>query len=198
MVDKFFKDRHTRRVPTRVHRPAHVLQESLVNQASWPQLVEPAQASSDSPQRQTQFVGGGYVRINADFNETFRGDFNTPVRYSDHDPVYVQLTTAANITAQLAIARAGVVYNRTALTATSSVRVTNNTASAISGPLQLVITGLPDGVRLTNAASTSPASAIYNLAAPLAPGQTIIVPLAFSLNAVKAITYSATVFAGGL
>ncbi|HEY3441852.1 MAG TPA: endonuclease/exonuclease/phosphatase family protein [Paludibaculum sp.] len=151
-----------------------------------------------NPAALAQFVGGGYVRVNADFNETFRGNFNTPERYSDHDPVYVQLTTAANITAQLAIARAGIVYNRTALTATSSVRVTNNTAAPINGPLQLVITGLPDGVRLTNAASSSPASAIYNLAAPLAPGQTLIVPLAFSLNAVKSITYSAVVFAGGL
>jgi len=151
-----------------------------------------------NPAALAQFVGGGYVRVNADFNETFRGNFNTPVRYSDHDPVYVQLTTAANITAQVAIARTGIVYNRTALTATSSVRVTNNTASAISGPLQMVITGLPDGVRLTNAASTSPASAIYNLAAPLAPGQTIIVPLTFSLSAVKAITYATAIFAGGI
>lgn len=151
-----------------------------------------------NPAALSQFVGGGYVRVNADFNESFRGNFNTPERYSDHDPVYVQLTTAANVTAQLGIARAGIVYNRTALTATSSVRVTNNTASAISGQIQLVITGLPDGVRLTNAASSSPASAVYNLAAPLAPGQTVTVPLVFSLNAVKAINYTVAVFTGGI
>ena len=143
-----------------------------------------------------QLVGGGYARLNADFPETFRGNFTRPERYSDHDPVFAYLTTASNITAQTFLTRSGIVYNRTALTATSRVTIRNNTANTMTGPLSLVITGLPDGVTLTNAATG--AGAIYNLTAPLAPGQSVIVNLNFSLNAIKAINYTATVFSGTL
>ena len=151
-----------------------------------------------NPAALLQLVGGGYARVNADFPEIFRGDFNRPERYSDHDPVFAYLTTASNITAQTAFTRAGIVYNRAALTATSRITVCNNTASAFAAPLNLVITGLPAGVTLTNANSNTGAGAVYNLAAPLAPGQSVIVNLTFSLDAVKAITYSATVFLGTL
>ena len=68
----------------------------------------------------------------------------------------------------------------------------------MTGPLSLVITGLPDGVTLTNASAATGAGAIYNLTAPLAPGQSVIVNLNFSLNAIKAINYTATVFSGTL
>lgn len=145
-----------------------------------------------------QLVGGGYARINADFPEIFRGDFNRPERYSDHDPVFAYLTTASNITAQTVFTRAGTTYNRTALTATSRITVRNSTAGTLSGPLSLIITGLTDGVLLTNANATTGAGAIYNLAAPLAPGQSVTVNLDFSLNAIKAISYTATVFSGTL
>ena len=113
-----------------------------------------------NPAALQQIVGGGYARINADFPEIFRGDFNRPERYSDHDPVFAFLTTASNITAQTALTRAGTTYNRTALTATSRITVRNNTAGTMSGPLNLVITGLTDGVTLTNANATTGAGAV--------------------------------------
>ncbi len=136
--------------------------------------------------------------MNADFPEIFRGDFNRPERYSDHDPLFAYLTTAGNLTAQTTLTRAGVVYHRAALTATSRITVRNNTTSTIAGPLNLVITGLSDGVTLTNTTSNTGAGAVYNFAAPLAAGQSVIVNLTFSLDAIKAINYSATVFSGTL
>ena len=151
-----------------------------------------------NPAALQQLVGGGYARVNADFPEIFRGDFNRPERYSDHDPLFAYLTTASNTTGQTTLTRAGVVYKRAALTATSRITVCNNTASTIAGPLNLVITGLPDGVTLTNANSNTGAGAVYTLAAPLAAGQSTIVNLIFSLDAIKAINYSATVFSGTL
>jgi len=151
-----------------------------------------------NPAAVQQLVGGGYARLNADFPEIFRGDFNRPERYSDHDPVFAYLTTASNITAQTVVRRSGIVYNRTALTATSRVTIRNNTATTIACPLNLVITGLPDGVTLTNANAATGAGAIYNLTAPLAAGQSVIVNLNFSLNAIDAINYTAAVFSGTL
>jgi predicted extracellular nuclease len=151
-----------------------------------------------NPAAMQQLVGGGYARLNAEFPETFRGDFNRPERYSDHDPAFAYLTTAANITAQTAMTRAGILYNRTALTATSRITVRNNTASPMAGPLSLVISGLPNGVTLTNANAALGAGYVYNLAAPLAPGQSVTVNLMFSLNAIGPINYTANVFSGTL
>jgi len=151
-----------------------------------------------NPAALQQLIGGGYARINSDFPETFRGDFNRPERYSDHDPVFAYITTAANITNQTGLTRAGATYNRPALTATSRISVRNNTASPMNGPLSLVITGLPSGVALTNANAFTGAGAVYNLAAPLAPGASVIVNLSFSMDAFKAINYTANVFSGTL
>lgn len=151
-----------------------------------------------NPAALQQLVGGGYARLNAEFPESFRGDFNRPERYSDHDPAFAYLTTAANITAQTAMTRFGIIYNRTALTATSRITVRNNTASPMAGPLNLVISGLPSGVTLTNATAALGAAYVYNLAAPLAPGQSVTVNLNFSLNAIGPINYAANVFSGTL
>jgi hypothetical protein len=145
-----------------------------------------------------QLVGGGYARVNADFPEVFRNDFNRPERYGTFDPVFAYLTTAANVTAQTTVSRAGIIYNRAALTATTRIVVRNNTLNTMVGPLNVVITGLTDGVTLTNANSTTGAGAIYNLPVPLAPGQSVTVNLDFSIDAVKPINYTVNVFSGTL
>lgn len=151
-----------------------------------------------NPAAMAQFVGGGYARVNADFNETLRGDFSNPQRYSDHDPLVVQLTTASNVTSQLGITRTAQALNRATGLYQTTVRITNNTGSALSGPLQLVITGLTEGAKITNAASTTPASAVYNVPVPLAPGATASVLVTFSLDAAKPVVFTMNVFSGGL
>ena len=126
-----------------------------------------------------------------------------------HGPVAAMLESIATVVSEFdpglrvgiafpSVIRAGIVYNRTALTATSRITIRNNTANTMTGPLSLVITGLPDGVTLTNPNAATGAGAIYNLTVPLAPGQSVIVNLNFSLNAIKAINYTATVFSGTL
>jgi uncharacterized protein len=142
--------------------------------------------------------GGGYGRVNADFPETLRNDPNSPQRYSDHDPVVVHLTTATNVTANTTVTRAGLVYNRVALTASSYVTVKNNTLNAITGPLQVVITGLPAGVTISNASSNNGAAYVFNLPATLNPGQSVNVPISFALTSLLPINYTAAVFSGVL
>jgi hypothetical protein len=145
-----------------------------------------------------QLVGGGYARLNADFPEIFRNDPNRPERYATHDPVFAYLTTANNVTAQTIISRGGIIFNRNALTATARLIVRNNTANSLTGPLNVVVTGVTDGVTLTNANSTTGAGAIYNLPTPLAPGHSVSVNLNFSIDAVKSIIYTVNVFSGTL
>lgn len=151
-----------------------------------------------NPAARAHFTGGGYARLNADFPETLYGDGAVVERFSDHDPAYAFLTTAANVTAQAGVTRSGVSYNRTAMTAISRVTVRNNTASTWTGPLNLVITGLPEGVTLTNATSVNGAAYSYALAAPLAPGQSTAVTLNFALKAIVPINYTANVYLGTL
>lgn len=151
-----------------------------------------------NPAARAQLTGGGYARLNADFPETLFGDGAAVERFSDHDPAFAFLTTASNVTAQAGVTRSGVSYNRTAMTAISRVTVRNNTASTWTGPLSLVITGLPEGVTLTNAASVNGAAYNYTLAAPLAPGQSTAVTLNFALKAIVPINYTANVYLGTL
>ncbi len=151
-----------------------------------------------NPAARANVVGGGYARVNADHPETLRGNFNTPERFSDHDPAIVYLTSAANVTPQMTVTRSGVIYNRTALTATSTVTVRNNSGQTVTGPLNLVVTGLPAGVTVTNATANNGAGYVFSVATPLAPGQSVAIPLQFSMNAVQAINYLASIFNGSL
>ena len=150
-----------------------------------------------NPGAMSQFVGGGYVRVNADFNEaTFRGNFAIPERFSDHDPVYVRLSTGSNVTSQLGVTRTILAYNRGTGLYQSTVKVTNNTAITIAGPLQLVVTGVKDKATLMNATSSTPAGGIYtNLPGSLAPGQSASVLLTFSLRATMPVNFTVNVFA---
>lgn len=151
-----------------------------------------------NPAALAQVVGGGYGRVNADFPESLRNDGNRPERYSDHDPAIVFLTTATNVTASTTLVRSGSYYNRTALTATSTLTITNKTATPIAGPIQVAITGLPSGVTITNASANQGAAYLYNLAGPLNPGQSATVTLNFSMGVLQAISYAVNVFTGTL
>jgi hypothetical protein len=84
------------------------------------------------------------------------------------------------------------------LTATSTLTITNNSASPIAGPIQVAINGLPSGVTITNASANQGAAYIYNLAGPLNPGQSATVTLNFSMSVLQAISYAVNVFSGTL
>lgn len=151
-----------------------------------------------SPAARAVTVGGGYARVNSEFPDSLRANPASPVRYSDHDPVVVHLTSASDITSQLTVTRGGITYNRIALTATSSIIVRNNTANTIAGPLQLVISGLTNGGSVTNANANRGAAYVFNLPASLAPGQSVTIPLQFAVPSTQSFNYAAAVFAGVL
>jgi predicted extracellular nuclease len=149
-----------------------------------------------NPAAMTHFLGGGYARVNAEFNEFgFRGNFNTPERYSDHDPVYVYLSTQANLTAQTLITKTVPAFNRQTRLYSSTVTLKNNLPSPLNGPIKVVIMGLPATATPTNATVVTPSAATYELVGPLAAGATVSVPVVFSMPATVPVNFSVAVFA---
>lgn len=82
-----------------------------------------------------------------------------------------------DVTNQVAISRAPLVYNRTTRTYDSIVKVTNNGTNFLNSPMYLVISGMPDSVSVNNATNLSPDGkpmlSFPASAGGLAPGQNI-------------------------
>jgi hypothetical protein len=148
-----------------------------------------------NPAAKSLFMGGGYLRVNADFNEaTYRGNFNTPERYSDHDPVFVRLANGFNLTPQFGVTKTIVAFNRGTRLYSSIISLTNNSGDTIAGANQLAITELPPGVALVNANFPTPAGGTFTLPNTIAPGQTVSVTMQFTMDVSKPLTYNAAVF----
>lgn len=145
-----------------------------------------------------QFSGGGYAHLNSDFPETLFGVANRPERFSDHDPAFLFLTTARNITGQAGLTLSTVSYNRTKTSASSKITIRNNSTSSWTGPLNLVISNLTNGITITNAKSATGATYVYSLASPLAPGQSTTVTLNYAVSSTAPIIYTPKVFLGTL
>jgi predicted extracellular nuclease len=149
-----------------------------------------------NPAAMSQYVGGGFVRVNADFNEAnFRGNFSTPERYSDHDPVYVRLSTGTNVTPQVTVTRGVIGFNRATRLYQMPVILTNTSASTITGPMLMAITNMTEAATLTNAASFTPGGAVYtDLPSSLAPGESATVVLTFSLPSSMPVNFTVSLF----
>ena len=121
-------------------------------------------------------------------------------RASDHDPVVISLNltpTFVNVTANFAMARSGFTANRATGQYSGTVSFTNKGATAISGPFQLEMNGLPAGVTLANPSGAHnglPFMTVGN--GVLAPGATATVTTLFNNPNKVAISYGATLYAG--
>ncbi|OFA05972.1 ExeM/NucH family extracellular endonuclease [Duganella phyllosphaerae] len=125
---------------------------------------------------------------------------DAPYRASDHDPVVLTLNLAglpADVTASVRTAASGLVFARASGKWTGTLSITNTAATALTGPLQIALKGLPAGVTLFNASgSQSGAPYITAAVSSLAPGATITVPVSFTKTGTAAITYTTTVYSG--
>ena len=82
---------------------------------------------------------------------------------------------------------------------TLNVAITNTGGAILNGPLPLMVTGLPSGVRLLNGSGTTGASPCVDFlpaGQALAPGQKATLCLKFSAKTLKSITYVALVMEG--
>jgi hypothetical protein len=111
----------------------------------------------------------------------------------------VQLPTAL-WPSQVTTTASGLAYSRVSQTFNGTVTITNINGSAISGPLQVLFTALPDGVTLAN--ETGNLSGIPYLTVPaaagLAPGQSVTVNVHFKNPSNAAINFTPAIYSGSI
>ncbi|MES2116859.1 MAG: ExeM/NucH family extracellular endonuclease [Pseudomonadota bacterium] len=162
-----------------------------------------------SPKMHGQVAGATEWHINAD--EPTVIDYNLdgkqqdlytaqPYRASDHDPVVISLNlqpSYVDVSAAVRAVGSGLVYNRATGKYGSTFAVTNVSAAALNGPLQVEFDGLPAGVTLVNATGYHNGAPYITVdAASLAAGATVSFPLSFSKTGSASIGYTAKVYSG--
>jgi predicted extracellular nuclease len=125
---------------------------------------------------------------------------DAPYRASDHDPVVLSLNlqgAPVDVTASVRSANSGLVLVRATGRWNGTVTVTNTGSTALTGPLQIALKGLPAGVTLANASgSNGGAPYITAAVANLAPGASITVPVSFTKTGTVSVSYTTTVYSG--
>ena len=100
---------------------------------------------------------------------------------------------------QVTTTASGLAYSRVTQTFNGTVTLRNDSGSAISGPLQILFTGLTDGVTLANATgdlSGTPYMTITTLA--LASGQSITVSVQFKNPSNATINFTPAIYSGSI
>ncbi len=144
-----------------------------------------------------QVTGGQYVRLNSEFAEVLRGDANSPLRLSDHDPGILYLTTAQPITSGITVQRTGLIRNSVTGIYSGNIVLRNTGTAALTGPFTVALTGLPSGVTLANATGTNYQGVfLVNNATTIAAGGTLAVPVQFTNPANVLINYTTKVYSG--
>ncbi len=145
------------------------------------------------------------ARVNADFPESYRGDFTRPERVSDHDWVvgYFTLPPASapsntDVTQSVSITSTGLSYNRINKQYTGTLTITNTSGSALAAPLQLVLSNLTAGDTLANATGVAPAGSYITALATgaLAPGASVQVTVRINGTQTTSPTYTPLVYSG--
>jgi hypothetical protein len=99
---------------------------------------------------------------------------------------------------QVATTASGLAYSRVSQTFNGSLTLTNTSPSAISGPLQILFTGLTPGVTLVNATNTlagTPYLTVPALAG-LPPGQSVTLGVQFKNPSNAPITFTPAIYSG--
>lgn len=101
---------------------------------------------------------------------------------------------------QLSTTASGLAYSRVTQTFDGTVTVNNISSAAISGPIQIVLFGITDGVTLAN--ETSDLSGTPYITVPdsttLAPGQSVTVNVQFQNPSDATIDFTPVIYAGSL
>ncbi len=110
--------------------------------------------------------------------------------------VQALMNTAQDASSSVSITQAGAVLNRATQKYVGSVKMSSLSASALNGPLQLVLSGLSSGVTLDQANGLFNGAPYVTLAGPLPSGGTLTVPLTFSNPNRGVIAYQPKLYQG--
>ncbi|MYM65276.1 ExeM/NucH family extracellular endonuclease [Pseudoduganella sp. FT55W] len=125
---------------------------------------------------------------------------SAPYRASDHDPVVISLNLQApytDVSSSVKVVNSGLAYARLTGQWTGTLSITNTSGAALTGPLQIALSGLPSGVNLVNASGKrSGVPYITANTSSLAAGATLTVPVTFTKTGTAAISYTTQVYSG--
>jgi hypothetical protein len=108
-------------------------------------------------------------------------------------------TCFTNVTTSFGVTSVGPVYNRATQKFSVTYTLTNKTADAINGPVNVEFDNLTTGVSIDNASGTHNGAPFVTFASgALAPGQTAKVTVIFSNPSKGPIGYSAVIYSGNL
>lgn len=135
---------------------------------------------------------------NADFAATFRNDGSRPERVSDHDaPIaYVRLPDAQSIVGDLSISRSGSLLDRRSGRTVVRLTLRSLTGAAISGPVQVLVSGIPANYTLFNATGHFAGAPFLTVPAGIPAGQSVVVTLEFTRTATGVLTFTTDVLQG--
>lgn len=121
-------------------------------------------------------------------------------RASDHDPLVVSLNLAGSfndVTASSKIVIGGFSINRATGKTTGNVSITNTSEQPLSGPLHLVLQGLPSGITLDKPSGTHAGAPYLTLPqVTIAPGATVTVATSFTNSAKRNFIYTPQLVSG--
>jgi hypothetical protein len=101
---------------------------------------------------------------------------------------------------QVATTASGLAYSRVSQTFNGTVTITNISGSAISGPLQILFTGMPANVTLVNATSNLSGTPYLTVpaVAGLAPGQSATVSVQFKNPSNVILNITPAIYSGSI
>jgi len=101
---------------------------------------------------------------------------------------------------QVSTTASGLAYSRVSQTFNGTVSLTNISTTAISGPLQVLFTGMPANVSLVNATATLAGTPYLTVltTASLASGQSITVAVQFSNPLKAAVRFTPAIYSGSI
>ena len=98
------------------------------------------------------------------------------------DTASAQVTVAQVPQATITVTTSGLAYSRVSQTYVGTVTLKNTGSSSVSGPFQILFTGLSANATLVNATGTLAGTPYITVSAPpsLAPGQSVVVNVQFA------------------
>jgi uncharacterized protein len=107
---------------------------------------------------------------------------------------------------EIATTASGLAYSRVSRTFNGTVTITNISSDPISGPLQILLTGLTAGVTLTNATGDFSGSPYLTINLPsvgptggnVAPGQSVTVSVQFENPSFATINFTPLIYSGNI
>ena len=168
------------------------LDHALASSSLAPQVLGAAEWHSNADEPET---------IDYNLNDTQQDPYRrNAYRASDHDPLVVSLNLApawSDVTGSVQIALSGMTFNRASGKYSGNVTITNTGSSVLTGPLQFVLQGLPEGVTLDNRSGMQGGAPYLTLPqAGIAPGASVTVGTTFTNPAKRSIGYTPQLVSG--